>query len=418
VSASHITALSIGGRSYWVCVQQDVTDKKRSEEERQELLAREQALRVEAEAASRTKDEFLAMLGHELRNPLAPIVTALTLLDGRGQLKGSRELGIITRQVAHLQRLVDDLLDVSAITRGKIKLERRRVHVRSAVDGAVELVRPLINERHQQLDVEVEPGLIVEADEARLVQIIGNLLHNAAKYTHHGGHLELTARRDGGEVVLAARDDGEGIPPQTLARLFELFEQGARGPDRSKGGLGIGLAVVRSLVRLHGGTVEGRSPGLGKGAEFLVRLPLVRDVADAAEERRAAPGAPAVADPARRVLVVDDNADAAQMLGELMQLAGHEVVVAYEGKQALELAAEDAYDVAILDIGLPGMDGYELAARLRAARAARTLIAVTGYGQERDRTMTRDAGFDRHFVKPVDTAELLEAVAMAAPAGS
>ncbi len=382
--------------------------------ERQEILAREQALRAQAEAASRTKDDFLAMLGHELRNPLAPIVTALALLEHRGQLAGIREVGVITRQVAHLQRLLDDLLDVSAIARGRVKLEKRHLNVDAAIDGAVELVRPLVDERHQQLEVDVARDMVVDADESRLIQIVGNLLHNAAKYTHAGGHIALKAAREGDDAVIRVSDDGEGIRPSALDRLFELFEQGERSADRSKGGLGIGLAVVRRLVELHGGTVEGRSEGPGTGSEFIVRLPLVRDTAETAPSRPRLPAAD-VAHARRRVLVVDDNTDAAEMLVELMQHAGHEVAVAYEGQQALDLAdaSVDAYDIAILDIGLPGMDGFELAERLREKHAARVLIAVTGYGQERDRTMSRSAGFDHHFVKPVDTAQLLEAVASA-----
>ncbi len=423
VTAARISALEIAGHPYWVCVQEDVTAKKQQEKERAELLEREKSLRAEAEAASRTKDEFLAMLGHELRNPLAPIVTALKLLEQRRELRGSRELSIVNRQVAHLQRLVDDLLDVSALQKGKVTLRRRRVEIATVVQAAVEVVRPLIDERGHALRVDVPEGVCVDGDEPRLVQIFGNLLGNAAKYTRPGGHIEVVGVRDGEDVVVHVEDDGDGIPPETLERVFELFEQGERTVDRAQGGLGIGLAVVRTLVELHGGSVHGTSNGPGRGSTFVVRLKAAdatdADATDAASDprlavasRRDGNGSGAAASlPQRRVLVVDDNIDAADLLAELMARAGHDVSVAHAGEQALELAAAREFDVAVLDIGLPGMDGYELASRLREKDPpVPHLIALTGYGQDRDRETTQKAGFHHHLVKPVDTKLLLDLV--------
>lgn len=369
--------------------------------ERDEHLAREEAAREEAEAASRTKDEFLALLGHELRNPLAPMATALHLLEQRGEA-GSREHAILRRQMAHLGRLVDDLLDVSRITRGKVALHRERVEAGAFVAKAVEMARDLLEHRRHRLTVDVPPGLVVDGDPERLAQVVANLLTNAARYTPPGGNVHVGALREGEIVRVWVQDDGAGLPPGMAGRIFEPFVQGPRGPDRAQGGLGLGLTLVRSFVTLHGGRVEARSEGPGKGSTFAFELPVApaeRPVATApAEERRLR------AVRGLRVLVVDDNSDAADLLGELLALAGHDVRTAPDGPSALEVATSFLPDVAILDIGLPVMDGFELALRLRdrLAGAPPVLLAVSGYGQPADRERSRAAGFRAHFVKPAD----------------
>jgi PAS domain S-box-containing protein len=361
-----------------------------------------EGLRAEAEAANRSKDEFLAMLGHELRNPLAPIVTALQLLQARNVGGIERERALIERQVRHLLRLVDDLLDVARVARGRVDLRKRVVEVQDVVSSAVELASPLLEERGHELDVAVEPELRVEGDPARLAQIVANLLTNAAKYTSERGHVEVRAARVGEEARIDVSDDGIGIAPDLLPRIFELFVQGNRGLDRSQGGLGLGLPIVHSLVALHGGRVEAHSDGPGRGSRFTVWLPASEgEVASAAEPIRAAPRA---ASRSHRVLIVDDNADAALLLGEAVALFGHDVRTAHDGPSALRVAEAFAPDVALVDIGLPLMDGFEVARRLRALPGLTGLrmIAVTGYGQPADRERSRAAGFDVHLVKPVD----------------
>ncbi|ABC82726.1 hybrid sensor histidine kinase/response regulator [Anaeromyxobacter dehalogenans] len=381
------------------------------ERERDQHLAVAEAARAEAEAASRTKDEFLAMLGHELRNPLSPIVTALELLalGGNG---GTREHAVIRRQVDHLVRLVDDLLDVSRITRGKVELQPERVEVRSFVARAVEMATPLVEERSHRLTVDVPEGLAVVGDPHRLAQVIANLLTNAARYTPPRGRIEVRAALRGGRVELAVRDDGRGLAPELLSRIFEPFVQAPQGQDRPQGGLGIGLALVRSLVALHGGRVEARSDGPGKGSTFVVELPAAprAPAAPAPPPRQAAQGGAPL-----RILVVDDNEDAAELLADVLAHAGHEVRVAGDGGRGLELAVRLRPDVAILDIGLPVLDGYELAIQLRRrlGDAAPVVIGVSGYGQPNDRERSAAAGFRHHFVKPADLEALLEAVAAA-----
>jgi signal transduction histidine kinase/CheY-like chemotaxis protein len=377
---------------------------------RSEALAREQSLRREAETASQTKDEFLAILGHELRNPLAPIVTALELLEHRAGSSPPREYGVIERQVRHLRRLVDDLLDVSATTRGKVALARQRLELATAVHIATELVEPMLEEKHHTLEVDVPPeGLVVSADEARLVQIISNLLSNAAKYTDPGGHIRVTAAAEGDDVILRVSDNGIGVAPEALPHLFDLFVQADRRVDRARGGLGIGLTLVKSLVELHGGRVEGRSEGVGKGSEFVVRLPRAPqlDAKGMPAERAPRAKVPRTRAP-RRVLVVDDNPDAADLIAEYLRDAGHDPVVAYDPVRALELAAQQPPDIAILDIGLPVMDGYELATRLPGTQPV--LIAVTGYGQDHDRARSKAAGFAHHLIKPVAPLDLIQLV--------
>jgi signal transduction histidine kinase len=369
-----------------------------------------------AEEASSAKDQFLAMLGHELRNPLSPILTALQLMTLRGLR--SREQDVIERQVGHLVRLVDDLLDVARITRGKVELRREPLELAGVVVRGIELASPLLEQRKQRLHVDVPPdGLTVHADPARLAQVISNLLTNASKYSEPGSHIFVSASREGSHARLIVRDEGIGIAPEMLDAIFESFVQQRQGPDRSAGGLGLGLAIVRRLVRAHGGTVRARSGGPGQGSAFEVELPLgesfvVESTGDSDRlylheplppSEAPAPARPAVANPdTNRVLVVDDNLDGAQVLAETLRELGHAVEVAHDGPTALEIARRWKPQIALLDIGLPVMDGYELAGRLRELGGPLRLVAVTGYGQESDRRRSREAGFAAHLVKPVD----------------
>ncbi|HLV68277.1 MAG TPA: ATP-binding protein [Polyangiaceae bacterium] len=370
-------------------------------------------LRSAAESAQRAKDEFLAMLGHELRNPLAPILTALHLMRMRGGSALERERNVIERQAQHLVRLVDDLLDISRVTRGKIELRKRRIELCEPTARAIERVSPLFEQRGHELVVNVpENGLLVDADPERLTQVIANLLTNAAKYTENGGHITVTGERQGIDVVLSVRDTGIGIEPLVLPRIFDVFTQGRQGLDRGKGGLGLGLAIVRSLVELHGGTVAAESAGPGLGSEFTVRIPSADPAESAPDSQTPRPSTPAPFAP-RRVLIVDDNEDAAETLKQSLEAAGHSVRVAHDGAAALRAVADFSPDVAVLDIGLPVMDGYELARRLREQPTFRALplIALTGYGSETDRTLASAAGFSAHLVKPV-AVDRLEALVL------
>lgn len=320
----------------------------------------------------------------------------------------SREREVIERQVRHMTRLVDDLLDVSRIAGGKIELNRENIELTPIVDDAIELVRPLIETRRHTLVVHVDAGLAVDGDRARLVQVLSNLLNNAAKYTPPGGAIELAAKREGDEVVLRVSDNGAGISPDLLPSIFELFVQGERSIERARGGLGLGLAIVHSLVGLHGGDVSASSEGEGKGATFTVRLPALT-VATAPEPARE--HLPASVAP-RRILIVDDNEDAAELMGEALTRAGHSVRIAHDGLNALELAAEFDPDCVMLDIGLPLLDGYEVARRLRDRdERRRTLVAITGYGQADDVRRALAAGFDRHLVKPLSFQVALDIIA-------
>jgi len=370
-------------------------------------------LRAEAESASRAKDEFLAMLSHELRNPLSPILTALQLMRLReGAEAVERERVIIERQVRHLTRLVDDLLDVSRVAQGKIELRRHPQELAEVVAKGVELASPLFEERHHELILTVPPtGLLIDADEQRLTQVVANLLTNAAKYTDLRGRIDVAAYPEGEEVVLTVRDNGIGMPAHLVPDVFDLFVQGPRAFDRSHGGLGLGLAIVRSLVTLHGGSVAAASEGAGRGSRFTVRLPLskaARPGAAGSEGSLARPDR----SPARgtRVLVVDDNPDAAEALAEALRIGGYDVRTANDGVQALAIAASFRPDVALLDLGLPVMDGYELGERLRQAPETRgaSLVALTGYGHAAHRERSRATGFDEHLVKPVDIATVHE----------
>jgi PAS domain S-box-containing protein len=371
--------------------------------------------RMEAEAAlweaDRRKDEFLAMLAHELRNPLAPIRNAVHVLRLLGPLDSNlqRVRDVIGRQVLHLSRLVDDLLDVSRITRGMVMLRRAPVELAAILARAVETSRPLLDARRQELSVRLPAeSLRVEADATRLAQVVSNLLNNAAKFTAEGGHVWLTAERQGGEAVVRVRDDGVGIPAELLPKVFDLFTQGDRSLARSEGGLGVGLTLVRSLVELHGGRALARSEGPGMGSEFEVRLPALdarpapARGAEESEPQGRPPG------PRRRVLVVDDNADVTDTMALLLKVDGHDVRTAPDGPTALAAAQAFRPEVVILDIGLPGMDGYEVARRLRQQGDLQKamLVALTGYGQEEDRRRSQEAGFDAHLVKPADPAAL------------
>ncbi|MGZ3457489.1 MAG: ATP-binding protein [Archangium sp.] len=360
----------------------------------------------EAQNAIRARDAFMAILGHELRNPLSPITTALHLMKLRDP-RATREHEVIERQVKHLARLVDDLLDVSRIERGKLELSKRPLKLAEVVANAVEIASPLLEDRRHRLELDLPASdLMLLGDEMRLTQVVANLLTNAARYTDEGGTIVVTAGREAQSVVLRVRDNGIGMPPELIPRVFELFVQGPRTADRKQGGLGLGLSLVRSLVSLHGGTVEAHSDGVGMGSEFTVRLPMASLSLVPSEVQLPAWKSPS--ETSRRILLVDDNTDAAELLAELLRLHGHEVLVAHDGPQALTAAPPFEPQIAILDIGLPVMDGYELARRL-VGTLARTplLIALTGYGQEHDRIRAREAGFDEHLVKPVDPKVLL-----------
>lgn len=387
----------------------DIEERRRVEAERDQML---EALQL----ADRRKDEFLAMLAHELRNPLAPISTAAHMLklsraDPRRVADASE---IISRQVGHMTRLVDDLLDVSRVTRGLVQLEREPVDMQSVVSTAVEQVKPLVQSRNHELRTRISAGSCrVNGDYHRLVQIVANLLNNAAKYSPRGGVIEVGLEPVEGRVVLTVTDNGLGIAPEMIDHVFEPFAQANRTPDRSQGGLGIGLALVRSLVELHDGDVRANSLGPGKGSTFRVELPVTRVGLHKPEQDASAPtGA------GRRIIVVDDNLDAAHTLQEVLELMGHSVALAHDGKNALEkLDTAMLWDAVILDIGLPDMTGYDLALLLRGHPAAReaTLIALTGYGQAHDRIISKSAGFDHHLVKPADIPRLAEILACNGP---
>lgn len=365
-----------------------------------------------AHDAQRRKDEFLAMLGHELRNPLSPIVTALSLMEMDGSTQFERERAIIGRQVRHMLRLVDDLLDVSRITRGKLELNRATVDVRDVVRRSVEMVSPLLEQRNHRVRIDLaDEPLWVDGDADRLGQVLSNLLTNAAKYTEPGGSVEIHAAKRDNMVTVTVRDDGVGIEPELLPQLFDLFAQGRQRLDRSRGGLGLGLTIVRQIVELHGGRVGIASEGRGRGTEVKVRLPI-------ATLRRSANRPDGDGKPQRdgherreRVLVVDDNSDAADTIASTLSALGYQTAVAYDGPRALEEARRFDPDVAVLDIGLPVMDGYELARHLRERYEALRLIALTGYGQERDRRHALEAGFAQHLVKPVELPALVSAIA-------
>jgi signal transduction histidine kinase len=366
-----------------------------------QLFESEKALR----AADRRKDEFLAMLSHELRNPLSPILTALQLMELRGQAR-TREYDIIERQVRHMARLVDDLLDVSRITGGKVVLKRETVELSTIIARAIEMASPMLEQRSHTLTVAAaRTGLLVHADPGRLAQVFGNLLTNAAKYTEPGGSISVRALRRGEELVVSVKDNGMGIGPDLLPQIFEVFVQGARTLDRAQGGLGLGLHLTRTLVKLHDGSVTAHSEGHGAGSEFVVVLPAVGTTETPADESRPMPVDRPKSTSGVRVLIVDDNEDAAGMLSDALAEIGFQVAVAYDGREALRIAVDFKPQAALIDIGLPVMDGYELARKLGESLAGERprLVAITGYGLEHDRSRAHAAGFDAHLVKPVET---------------
>jgi len=368
--------------------------------------------RARAESASRAKDEFLAMLGHELRNPLSPILTATQLMRLRGEHLLEKERTVIERQVNHMIRLVDDLLDVSRITRGKVELRRRAVEISEVVATAVELASPAMEQRAHRLTIDVSmAGLVVYGDPHRLAQVIANLLTNAAKYTPHGGSIQLLAKATDKFIRVVVRDTGIGIDTALLPHVFSLFVQGRQGIDRASGGLGLGLAIAKTIVELHGGTISASSDGEGKGTELTVMLPRHARKRIARGLNNSGAFALVVTRPLS-VLVVDDNEDAAFLFSEALKKLGHSVDVAHDGPSALTVARERPPQIAFLDIGLPVMDGYELGRRLREQSAtAPKLVAVTGYGHTSDRVRSREAGFDLHLVKPVDLVTIQDALA-------
>jgi len=360
--------------------------------------------RRDAETANRAKDEFLAMLGHELRNPLAPIMTALELMRLRSDLGAERERAVIERQVHHLVGLVDDLLDVSRITRGKVELRAQPLEISDVVARSIEVVSPLLEEHRHVLTVDVPRGLVVHGDPARLAQVVSNLLTNAAKYTPRGGQIAVTATAEAGQLTLRVTDNGLGIEAAMLRRIFEPFAQERQSIDRARGGLGLGLAIVDNLVKLHGGTVAAASEGRGRGSQFTVWLPLIDRPAEALAPAREL-GAAASGD--ARILIIDDNIDAAQLLADLLAAGGYHTLAAHDGPSALQAAGVFRPQLAVVDLGLPVMDGYELARHLRARTDPGTkLVALTGYGQPQDRARTAAAGFEAHLVKPVDIEQL------------
>jgi PAS domain S-box-containing protein len=384
-------------------VARDISERKLAE---QRLRQSEEALRL----ADRRKDEFLALLAHELRNPLAPIRYALAAnrKSGRTPEQCSQAEAIIERQVNHMSRLLDDLLDISRITRGRLELKKTLVELTSIIGAAIETARPLLDGKHHTLvlDLPTQP-VQLDADVVRLGQVFSNLLINAAKYTDPGGQIQLRAVLQGAEVVVSVRDNGIGIPADMLPRVFKLFFQSHTAMGRTEGGLGVGLSLVRGLVGLHGGSVDARSAGPGQGSEFIVRLPAAaatQDTADAGTEAE-----PISADAGLKILVVDDNRDAADTCAMLLEVSGHHVQTAYTGRQALELARAFRPHAMLLDIGHPDVDGYRLAQQVRTAPWGRStvLVAVTGWGQEQDRQRAVEAGFDQHLVKPI-SAETVE----------
>jgi PAS domain S-box-containing protein len=391
------------GRFYTGIIR-DITERKRLEQELRRRL-------TELAETDRRKDEFLAMLAHELRNPLAAISNAVQLTGRFGDPEQSEwSVKVINRQIKHLARLIDDLLDVSRITRGKIQLRKETVDAAAIFRDVIESVRPVMDERQHVLTVSITAGALwLNADPTRLEQILANLLHNAAKYTDNGGHIWFSAEQDGRDVVIKVKDTGIGIPPEKLAQMFELFAQGDRSLARPEGGLGIGLTLARSLTEMHGGSLSAKSDGPGKGTEFTVRLP-------ASSSPGAAPETEGQRRPhgnGSRVMVVDDNVELAVGLARLLKLLGHDVQMAHDGPTALDAARSFRPEVVLLDIGLPGLDGYQVAEQLRREGCGRNarIIAITGYGHEEDRRRSREAGFDHHLVKPIDFKSLVTVLA-------
>ncbi len=384
----------------------DLTERKRLEDELRQVAA-------ELSEADRRKDEFLAVLAHELRNPLAPIRSALQIMkltDQRGPREEARTL--MERQLEQMVRLVDDLMDVSRITRGKVELRKERVQLSAVVNSAVETSRPLVEQMGHELTVSLHPQpVILDADPTRLAQVFSNLLNNAAKYSERGGRIRLTAERRGSEVVVSVKDTGIGIPADKLTSIFDMFSQVDRSLEKAQGGLGIGLTLVKRLTEMHGGTVEARSEGAGRGSEFVVRLPVVAEAP--ASKRDGDRGDPSAPRSSLRILIVDDNRDGADSLAMMLGLMGNDTRTAYDGREGVEVAEKVRPDVVLFDIGLPKLNGYEACRRIRGQAWGKNvvLIAVTGWGQDEDRRRSQEAGFDHHLVKPVDPNALMTLLA-------
>jgi PAS domain S-box-containing protein len=390
-----------------ICLVSDITDRKRME---MELMGQAQKL----QEASQRKDEFLAMLAHELRNPLAPLANTLQII--RSQVQGNslieESLDVARRQIQHMSRLLEDLFDVSRITRGRVELRKNAIDLKSVVSHAVEATLPVIDAFRHELTINLPPEPVwVEGDATRLEQIVTNLINNAAKYTEPGGRITITLDHEAEEALLTVQDTGIGMTPELQNRIFDLFVQDDRSLDRSQGGLGIGLTLVRSLVELHDGTVSVSSPGLGQGSVFHVRLPLIKERSSHTE--KATPLAPSHVVSRLRILVVDDNRDSARTMAKILELDGHEVVCVYDGLAVIEQVAADQPEVILLDIGLPGIDGYQVAQQLRQRypKQEHMLIAVTGYGGELNNARAQLAGFDHYLVKPVNLSALKEMLA-------
>ncbi|MEO7741447.1 MAG: ATP-binding protein [Usitatibacter sp.] len=374
-----------------------------------------------AEQANRDKEQFLAMLAHELRNPLAPITNALAILRRKASPDPTATWvhDIIKRQVDHLTRLLNELLEASRLTTGKVELKKRPIAISETMRFAIESAQPLMRLRRQHLNVNFPAhALVVDGDPTRLVQIFSNLLHNAAKYTQEGGSITFSAMEREGSAVIRVMDNGCGIAPENLPRIFDLFTQEGRSIDHAQGGLGIGLTVVRSLVELHGGSVEAASPGLGQGTEISVLIPLMQDpplvLPTGVGEKAEAPGA------SLRIVIIDDNVDANDSLQAVLRMMGHEVSSAFDGTTGLELIRDTRPQLVLCDIGLPGMDGYQVIAKLRETvqDPVPVMIALTGYGQPEDRARAMTAGFEHHLTKPVDVEALLRLIAAQASAAA
>jgi PAS domain S-box-containing protein len=405
IACKVITLPGADGRPIgFATVSQDVTERRRMEDSLRTLAA-------DLSEADRKKNEFLAMLAHELRNPIAPISNAVRALRmGVTDPEAVRSTSeMLERQVGQLARLVEDLLDVNRITRGKIELRRTRTALAPIVQQAVDAARPLCRSMRHELEVTLPPHEIhVDGDAARLTQVVGNLLHNACKFTNPGGRVTLTVGQEDQEAVIRISDDGIGIAAEHLPVLFDMFAQVDTSLERTRDGLGIGLTLVKTLTEMHGGSVGVASEGPGRGSEFTVRLPVAAQPGD-----EAAAIAPAAATASRKVLIVDDNADGAESLAMLLQFDGHETLMAHDGRAAIEAAERFRPDVILLDIGLPGMNGYEVCRHIRSTSwgSRVTIVALTGWGQEEDRNRSREAGFDTHMVKPVDHGALARLLA-------
>jgi two-component system CheB/CheR fusion protein len=391
-------------RTYGVSA--DVSDRKRMEAALREV--------------DRRKDEFLATLAHELRNPLAPVRNGLHVLRHSDPASPARlrAQSLMERQLEHMVRLIDDLMDVSRINNGKLELRRERVQLTTVLNSAVDAARPMIEEMAHELTVTLATtAVVVDADLTRLAQVFTNLLNNAAKYTEKGGHIGLAVQRHDGEVWISVSDDGIGMTSEQLPRIFDMFTQVERSLDRARGGLGIGLSLVKRLVEMHGGRVDARSDGPGRGSEFVVRLPVAGDAVEPSPESLAFDAA--TASLRLRILVVDDNRDAADSLSELLRITGSDVRCAYDGEQGVAMALDFRPEVVLLDIGMPTMDGLEACRRIRAQPGMQdvVLIAITGWGTAEDRRRTKDAGFDHHMIKPVDPDALIAWMRSSVPRG-